>query len=151
MLAENRRKGMRLIILDTLKDEELHGYAISEKITEEYGIKKPSPGIIYPTLASLRKAGLIEVCSSGPRDRKTYRITPAGRKYLEKKAEELNKAKTTLRNLGEFHKLGGHELMHVLTETIKEMNSIDERKREELGRILRETTRKIEAILEGEK
>ena len=64
MLEVTRKKGMSLIILDILRDNRLHGYGIGEKIEELYGIERPSSGLIYPLLLSLKKRNLIRVCES---------------------------------------------------------------------------------------
>jgi DNA-binding PadR family transcriptional regulator len=53
-----------------------------------------SPGTLYPLLARMERAGLLRVESSNhARARRTYRITPEGRKLLRKlrrRIEELH-------------------------------------------------------------
>ncbi len=148
MLESKPRGGMMLIILDILKDRELHGYAIAEKIEEEYGIEKPSSGLIYPILSKLKSEGLVEVCRRGDRDKKIYRITEKGIRHLEEREKDLERAKTMLIKLGEFHRLGGHELVDTIQYVVKNMDKMDAKKREKLSSIMRECTRKLRFLVD---
>jgi len=148
MDAMDRKKGIRLIILDILANKSMHGYGIAERIAEEYGIKKPSPGIIYPTLSSLLRGGYIEIKGRGERDKKVYGITEKGIQYLDEHGEEVRYAKRMLNNLGEFHRLGGHELMESISLLIKGLDTLTDEEKEEISRILARTSRRIVKILE---
>ena len=148
MLESKPRGGMMLIILDLLKDRELHGYAIAEKIAEDYGIEKPSSGLIYPILSKLRKYGFVEVSRRGDRDKKIYRITEEGIQYLEEKEEELKRAKAMLLKLGEFHRLGGHDLIEAIQYVVKNMDRIDAGNKKKLSSIMRECTRKLRYLVD---
>ncbi|MCS7102847.1 MAG: PadR family transcriptional regulator [Candidatus Korarchaeum sp.] len=78
---------LRLLILDFLKEEPLHGYEIMRRMCNMLNYT-PSPGIIYPTLQFLEESGLI--CSElEGRRRKVYRITEEGLKYLRSHENEL--------------------------------------------------------------
>jgi len=148
MLKAKIRGGMLLIVLDALKDEELHGYKIAEKIEETYGIEKPSSGLIYPILSKLKREGFVEVCKRGEREKKIYRITEKGLRYLEEMKEEVNRIKSTLKKLGEFHKLGGHELMDSIHQIIKNMDQLDEEKKKEISHLMKDFAKKIRFIVE---
>jgi len=145
-MKEFKREGLKLIILDILKDSELHGYGISEKIDEIYGVGKPSSGIVYPTLSFLKKKGLIKICAEGERDKKIYSITPEGIKYLEEKSEELEKAKTLLRNLGTFYSLGGKVIIKDIENLIKNIHKMSEKERKRIEKILSNMHRELEKI-----
>ncbi len=66
----------------------MHGYEIMMALEERFhGFYKPSPGSLYPALRSLLAKGYVAV--TGEIRRKTYRITPKGRAYLEARHGEL--------------------------------------------------------------
>jgi DNA-binding PadR family transcriptional regulator len=148
MFVIKPKGGMMLIILDILRENELHGYAIAEKIEEYYGIEKPSSGLIYPLLSKLKGEGLVEVCKIGEREKKIYRITESGLKYLDERKEDVENAKSMLMKLGEFHKLGGHELIDSIHELIKNMDKLDVTSKEKLAVLLKDCARRIRFIVE---
>ena len=86
-----------LMVLAVLKEETLYGYAITKRIGMQSGAEvKLGPGVLYPLLARLEKSGLIaaqweEIKSERAdeqapgRRRKWYRLTPKGRRRLEKR------------------------------------------------------------------
>jgi DNA-binding PadR family transcriptional regulator len=79
---------IELAILGLLKEEPMHGYQLSQELTEQHGgLFRVSFGSLYPTLRRLEREGAIERV---PSDRTTgrrktvYRITPEGeRSFLE--------------------------------------------------------------------
>ncbi len=145
-MREIKREKFKLIILDILKDSELHGYGISEKIDEMYGIGKPSSGIIYPTLSNLKKRGLIKICAVGGRDKKVYSITPEGLKYLKERENELIEAKRILKNLGEFYSIGGKRIIEDIEKLVKNMHKLDDESKNEISNAIKELHRKIERV-----
>ena len=148
MLEVTRKKGMSLIILDILKDNRLHGYGIGEKIEELYGIERPSSGLIYPLLLSLEKRNLIRVYERGTRDKKVYEITPTGIKYLEEHKEEVERRKKFLRKIGEFWRMGGHEMVDAIKFLIKNIDSLSNDEKKEIENTLRDCAKKIRFIVE---
>jgi PadR family transcriptional regulator, regulatory protein PadR len=77
-----------LLILATLRDEELHGYHIARLIRDRSGdALTPSEGSLYPTLHRLEAEGALEATwrdgEGGPR-RRYYRLTPGGLAALER-------------------------------------------------------------------
>lgn len=81
---------LKMIILNIISDEPVHGYEISRIIAERsHGFYKPSPGSIYPALRSLLEAGYIKVSVEGRR--KTYRITTKGRRLIDGRKAEIEK------------------------------------------------------------
>jgi DNA-binding PadR family transcriptional regulator len=82
--------------LAMMKELEHHGYCIG-------------PGTLYPLLHGLERCGLLKSVfkSAGGRQRRIYRITPAGRKALDKarvKVDELHRELHDLhpRNISPF-------------------------------------------------
>ena len=148
MLVMKPRGGMALIILDILSKEELHGYAIAERIEENYGIEIPSSGLIYPLLSKLKNDGLVEVSRTGGREKKVYKITKEGLKYLEEKKEDFEYAKAMLKKLGEFHRLGGHELMDAIHDLVNNMDRLDDSSKGKLSEVIRDCAKRIRFIVE---
>jgi len=148
MIEVTRKKGMSLIILDILRDNRLHGYGIGEKIEELYGIERPSSGLIYPLLLSLEKRNLIRVYERGTRDKKIYEITSAGIKYLEEHKEEVERRKKFLRKIGEFWRMGGHEMVESIKLLIKNIDSLSNDEKKEIEKTLRDCAKRIRFIVE---
>ena len=79
---------LEMLILQTLRRGALHGYAISQYIqqTSEEALQVEE-GSLYPALQRLLREGWV-VAEWGTSSRKrlvrTYRLTPAGRKQLER-------------------------------------------------------------------
>ena len=71
-----------LLVLTVLRDGELYGYEIAQRIRERSGgAFAPSEGALYPALHALEAEGALEAdwrrSDKGPR-RRYYRITPKG-------------------------------------------------------------------------
>jgi DNA-binding PadR family transcriptional regulator len=83
---------VKLRILYHADKEEIYGVGLMEEL-ESHGYRI-GPGTLYPTLAKLEKGGFLR-CNArtvNHKQRKYYRITPAGRSLLEEmkgKIEEL--------------------------------------------------------------
>lgn len=76
-------------VLAVLADEDLHGYAITERLAQR-GLGRPRGGSLYPLLESLQQDGAVEASwtegEKGP-GRRTYRLTEHGRaRLLEERA-----------------------------------------------------------------
>jgi DNA-binding PadR family transcriptional regulator len=81
----------KIIVLSVLQERPMHGYEIVRTIQEQSkGLYKPSPGSVYPALKMLLGKGYI-VLSSDER-RKVYRITMAGKRLLQSRRAEVEKA-----------------------------------------------------------
>src|SRR5436305_8884003 len=73
------------LLLATLADGPLHGYAVKEALREGSGGRFDLPtGTVYPALHRLETAGLITGSWSvaDGRRRRSYHLTPAGRRRL---------------------------------------------------------------------
>lgn len=87
-----------LLILASLADGEKHGYAMTQDI-ERFADVRLGPGTLYGAITRLEKLGWIRRVEIEER-RKPYRITAAGRHYLEEEMASLNQVvKTAQRRL----------------------------------------------------
>lgn len=76
------RGTLPLLVLSVLRDEELYGYEIAQRIRDRSGdLFVPSEGSLYPALHRLEQDGALvatwRASERGPR-RRYYAITPAG-------------------------------------------------------------------------
>jgi len=75
---------LRVVLLALLEQQSMHGYELIKALEERTGgAYRPSPGVIYPTLAMLEDEGLIRQ-AEGEAGRKNFAITDAGRAELER-------------------------------------------------------------------
>jgi DNA-binding PadR family transcriptional regulator len=80
------RGDVRAAILALLREGPRNGYQIMSDIEERSsGAWRPSPGAVYPALSQLADEGLIIADESG--GRRTFRLTEAGREYVEQNPE----------------------------------------------------------------
>ncbi|ACS33777.1 PadR family transcriptional regulator [Thermococcus gammatolerans] len=143
------RGHLKILILKMLSEKPLHGYGIMRELEERYGLPQPSPGTIYPILASLRRSGLIEVIGEGKREKRLYRATEKGRKYIEENSRELEEVLRTVEKFREFSRLGGVEVGKVLKEAFSSLDGLSEEQKEELAREFKDFVRRVRAILSG--
>ena len=77
-----------MMILQTLRRESLHGYALAQVIKRNSDdLLQVEEGSLYPALQRMLKNGWVGAeWGISPRNRKVrvYKITPAGRKQLER-------------------------------------------------------------------
>jgi len=78
-----------LLILASLAEGEKHGYAMMEDIEHFAGVRL-GPGTLYGAITRLEESHWIAALPSTER-RKPYRITPAGRRYLEEQMTAANR------------------------------------------------------------
>jgi PadR family transcriptional regulator PadR len=81
-----------LLVLTVLRDGELYGYEIAQRIREKSGgAFIPSEGALYPALHALEADGALGASwresDRGPR-RRYYKITTSGVRMLEEHAQE---------------------------------------------------------------
>lgn len=99
-LSRGRHRGrafeygkLRFVVLQLIAEKASHGYEIIKAIEDRTeGAYVPSPGVVYPTLTLLEDMGYIAAGASDE-NRKLYKLTTAGRKFLtENKAvvDEVN-------------------------------------------------------------
>ena len=92
----NRRKEQKdllpgtleMLILQTLRHRALHGYAIAQHIRQTSDdVLQIEEGSLYPALQRLLRDGWVAAdwgVSARNRKVRTYKLTPAGRKQLER-------------------------------------------------------------------
>jgi DNA-binding PadR family transcriptional regulator len=144
------RGHLKLLVLKLLEEGPMHGYGIMAELEKRYGMPQPSPGAIYPILASLKRADLIEVAGKGRREKKLYRITEKGEDYLREHEYEVREVLEMAEKFKEFARLGGRELAEVLKEAFNSVNELSEEQRRALAREFAEFTKRVRLILLGE-
>jgi DNA-binding PadR family transcriptional regulator len=78
----------RLAMLSLLSEQPMHGYELMKRLEERSGgIYRASAGTVYPTLQQLEDEGLIAADTQD--GRKIYRVTDAGRRELDQRAETV--------------------------------------------------------------
>ena len=76
-----------LLLLTSLADGDKHGYAMMVDIREFAGVDL-GPGTLYGAISRLEARGFIKGLASSDR-RRPYRLTAAGRSYLEEQVAAL--------------------------------------------------------------
>ncbi len=72
-------------LLGLLAEEPMSGYDLTKRFDRSLRyVWSASHSQIYPELARLKERGLIRQATAGPRGRKAYDLTPAGRKEVER-------------------------------------------------------------------
>lgn len=83
---------LALVLLHLVDAQPRHGYDLIREIDSRTGgAYAPSPGIVYPTIASMEEAGLIEAMASNDAKR-LFGITDTGRAHLAERQEALEAA-----------------------------------------------------------
>ena len=75
---------LRVVVLALLEEQPRHGYELMKELEDRTGgAYRPSPGVVYPTLALLEDEGLIRQ-AGGETGRKLFEITETGKAELDK-------------------------------------------------------------------
>jgi len=84
-----------MMVLQTLRRGPLHGYAIAQQIRQTSDdLLTIEEGTLYPALQRLLRAGWVEAAwgiSSTNRKVRNYRVTPAGRKQLQRELSSFER------------------------------------------------------------
>ena len=113
-----RRGDVRAAALMLLSEQPRNGYQIIQEIAERSdGLWKPSSGSVYPALQQLEDEGLVEVETQD--GRRTFRLTEAGKTYVEEHRAELGAPWEAMKadvddNSVELHTLLGQVAMAVV-------------------------------------
>jgi PadR family transcriptional regulator PadR len=79
---------LEMMILQVLRQQPLHGYGLVQHIQQASNdLLRVEEGSLYPALQRLLKAGCVTArwgTSASGRRVRTYQLTPAGRKHLER-------------------------------------------------------------------
>lgn len=90
-----RHGDLHLILLVLLARRPMHGYELMQELGRTLGRRyRPSPGSIYPALASLEAEGLIEGREDG--DRRTYELTGEGALAYTRRADRIERLESRL-------------------------------------------------------
>jgi len=123
-----RQGFLRFYVLKLISKSEspISGYTLMKRIEEETGFWRPSPGSIYPLLASLEEGGLIEHREEN--DKKLYSLTEVGQESLERARQAKDEAMRGVRqSIHVFGELFGEEMsddLALLTEAGEGSQSI---------------------------
>jgi transcriptional regulator len=86
---------LEMMILQTLRREPLHGYALAQTIQRESSdLLQVEEGSLYPALLRMLKSGWVSAewgLSARNRRVRIYRITAAGRKQLEREVSSFER------------------------------------------------------------
>ncbi len=86
---------LEMMVLQTLRREPLHGYALAQRIKQTSGdLLEIEEGSLYPALQRMLKAGWLAAewgLSAMNRKVRIYKITPAGRKQLERQVSSFDR------------------------------------------------------------
>ena len=86
---------LEMMILQTLRRGPLHGYALAQHIKQTSGeLLQVEEGSLYPALQRMLKAGAVAAewgLSARNREVRIYKITPAGRKQLERETSSFER------------------------------------------------------------
>ena len=86
---------LEMMILRTLKRRRLHGYALAQHIKQTSNeLLQIEEGSLYPALQRMLKAGWLEAhweVSSTNRRVRTYTLTSAGAKHLEREVSSFER------------------------------------------------------------
>jgi len=89
------RGALEMMVLRTLKLQPLHGYALAQHIKRTSNdLLQIEEGSLYPALQRLLKEGLVKAewgVSSTNRRVRTYKITPAGARHLDREVSSFER------------------------------------------------------------
>src|SRR5579863_6454413 len=89
------RGALEMMILRSLLRQPMHGYALVQNIKQRSNeLLQVEEGSLYPALQRLLKDGLLRAeweISPSKRRVRTYRITPAGKKHLEREVSSFER------------------------------------------------------------
>jgi PadR family transcriptional regulator PadR len=89
------RGALEMMILQSLRRQPMHGYALVQHIkTRSKDLLQVEEGSLYPALQRMLKDNLVKAewqISASNRRVRTYRITPAGIKHLDREVSSFGK------------------------------------------------------------
>jgi transcriptional regulator len=87
------RGALEMMILQSLRRQPMHGYALVQHIKQRSNeLLQVEEGSLYPALQRMLKDNLVKAqweTSASNRKVRTYRITPAGIKHLEREVSSF--------------------------------------------------------------
>ncbi|MGP8124708.1 MAG: PadR family transcriptional regulator [Nitrososphaerales archaeon] len=143
-----QRGDARVIVLKVLNKRPMHGYEVIKEIAEMFGgMYAPSAGMVYPTLQWLEDESLVN-SSQEEGGKKIYRINDAGRKFLAKGQQTLERLSAFQREMPE----GKLEMMRagrkLFRTAMTSFPDVSEKKAKEATKILNEAQAKLAELVE---
>jgi PadR family transcriptional regulator PadR len=87
------RGALEMMILESLRRRPMHGYALVQHIKQQsHDLLQVEEGSLYPALQRMLKDNLVKAeweISASNRKVRTYRITPAGIRHLEREVSSF--------------------------------------------------------------
>jgi DNA-binding PadR family transcriptional regulator len=155
---------LRFLVLKMISEKPMSGAEIVEEIEKQTGTWKPSPGSIYPFLASLHKKGFTRELPKDELGFKRYSYTEEGKWFLKKQIafgkEFVEKIEFLAPMLvGGFNLENNNKRFLKTKESAKKLvrsfislrhnlNALSEKDAKELSDILEESSTKIERIVQ---
>lgn len=142
---------LKYILLDLIKDKPRHGYDIIRELEgQSYGLYKPSPGVIYPTLQMLEEMGYAS--SAEQEGKKVYTITEEGMEFLANKKDIADGVRSEIKHRWSFKKIGRMAMVmkeyHALENLLGQgFRTLDADKTEQIRQVLIRAYQEIETIL----
>ena len=101
---------LEMMILRTLRRQPLHGYALAQHIKRTSNdLLQIEEGSLYPALQRLLKEGLVKAewgVSSTNRRVRTYKLTPAGGKHLDREVMSFERMLEGITRVLALHESG---------------------------------------------
>lgn len=144
-----RRGDIRVLVLEVLSKQPMHGYEVVKEISGIFGgLYSPSPGIVYPTLQWLEDEGYIAITEKG--GKKTYKVTASGAKFYEENKVDLERLLKGWKQAREGGKLELLEAGMKLRRTMGLVSrDLDKDKAKKAAAILEDARKKLEKLAIG--
>lgn len=142
-----RRGDFRYLVLMSLSEKPMHGYALIQEIGRTH--QRPvSAGLIYPMLQELGDMGLIS--SEESEGKKIYSLTVEGRKHLDDNSEiieRLRAGKAYAERIGRFSFM--KDLQDMQAMVLMNEEGIDEGKITRIQEILTDAKKRMASVVFG--
>ena len=155
---------LRFLVLRMINEKPMSGAEIVEEIEKQTGSWKPSPGSIYPLLASLHKKGFTRELPTDELGFKRYSFTEDGKRFFE---QQIAVGKAFIKRIEflapmlvcGFNLEGNNERFRGSKESAKKLmksfiflrqnaDRISEKDAEELAEVLKDCSTKLEKIIQ---
>ncbi|MDQ3042217.1 MAG: PadR family transcriptional regulator [Acidobacteriota bacterium] len=136
-----RRGDIKFHLLEILKETPRHGYEIINKLENQSGGYRPSPGSVYPTLQMLEEGGYLT--SEQIEGKKVYTITDEGIKFLEDRGAKPFEAHPKMAQAFEIRK----SLMKFGSAVMDGVRDGDEETVKKISEVINKAKRDVYSIL----
>lgn len=150
--APFQRGDLKYVVLDLLKEKPRHGYDIIRELEEQsYGLYKPSPGVIYPTLQMLEEMGYTR--STEQEGKRVYSITEEGLKFLDSQGDIAEDIRRDMKHKWSFQNIGRMIRVKAEYRALEDLlgsglRRLDADKAELICQILSKAYHEIESVLQ---